>query len=171
MNASCEVTFSNLPDEARLWIIALEGAPEDLQSLLLEIQRFLEQWTSHNRPIRSAAMLKSNRFLLISGEIPGGAISGCGIDALMHSVEEISTDKNCRVLSPMLMYYRTKDGSVDFAPRNEFCKMVTQGLVSPETQVFNPGIHTLKELREGNFDLPLSRSVYARIFPIQATAT
>ncbi|MCY4159338.1 MAG: hypothetical protein OXE92_03330 [Bacteroidetes bacterium] len=168
MNEPHETIFPDLPDEARLWIVALDGAREDLWDLLSETQLFLEQWTSHGRSIQSEIALKSNRFLLIAGIIPGGTISGCGIDALMRAIDEIAVNRNCSVLSSMLIYYRMADGTVDFAPRSQFRNLVNQGLISPETPVFNPGIYTLNELRMGNFELPLVNSVYARVFQLPA---
>ena len=169
MSEPREMIFPSLSNEAHLWIIALDGKHTDIRDLLTQTQLFLEQWTSHGRPIRSEAMLKSNRFLLVAGEIPGSTISGCGVDALMHAVEEISAKKNCRILSPMLVFYRTEHGTVDYVSRNQAREMIHQGLISLETIVFNPGIYTLCALRTGEFEMPLSDSVYARIFRIPTT--
>ncbi len=170
MHSSHETILPDRTDQARLWVIPLEGTQPDLQNLLAQVQLFLEEWTSHGRAIESSATLYSNRFLLIAGEIAGGTISGCGIDALMNSVEEISENHHCRILSSMFIYYRSEHGGVDFASRSQFRKLIAQDLISPETSVFNPGIHTLIALRAGEFELPLCNSVYARIFRIPATA-
>lgn len=170
MHSSRETILSDRSDQARLWVIPLEGTHTDLQNLFAQVQLFLEEWTSHGRVIQSSAVLYSDRFLLIAGEIAGGTISGCGIDALMNAVEEISGNHHCRVLSPMFIYYRAEHGGIDFASRSQFQKMMSQDLVSPKTSVFNPGIHTLNALRAGEFELPLCNSVYARIFRIPTTA-
>ena len=170
MHPSCETILPDRSDQARLWVIPLEGTHTDLQNLFAQVQLFLEKWTSHGRTIQSSAALYSDRFLLIAGEIAGGTISGCGIDALMNAVEEISKNHHCRILSSMFIYYRAEHGGIDFASRSQFRKMMAQDLVSPETNVFNPGIHTLNVLRAGEFELPLYNSVYARIFRIPATA-
>ncbi len=170
MHLPRETILPDRSDQARLWAIPLEGTHTDLQNLLTQVQLFLEEWTSHGHTIQSSAALHSNRFLLIAGEIAGGTISGCGIDSLMNAVEEISENHHCRVLSSMFIYYRAEHGRVDFASRSQFRKMMAQDLISPETSIFNPGIHTLSTLRAGEFELPLCNSVYARIFRIPATA-
>ncbi len=169
MSLSREVIFPDLSDDAHLWVIALDGKQADLRKLLLQTQLFLEQWTSHGRPIQGAAMIKSDRFLLVAGEIPGGTISGCGIDALMHAVEEISANKDCPILSSMLIFYRTEHGAIHFASRSQFREQIRQGLITPATHVFNLGTCTLGALRTGEFERPLCDSVYARLFRIPAT--
>lgn len=157
-----------LSDEARLWVLPLEGTPVALQNLWTQIQLFLQQWTSHGRAIECASQLVSHRFLLIAGEIPGGTVSGCGIDALMHAVEENSVKHNCRVLSSLLIYHRSAQGTIEFHPRGRFRGMIAEGLISGHTPVFNPGLHTLRALRAGEFELPLQDSVYARIFQLHS---
>ena len=65
----------HLSDEARLWVIALDGDESGLQGLLARTRQFIEQWVSHGRPVQGAAMLGANRFLLVAGEVADGAIS------------------------------------------------------------------------------------------------
>lgn len=169
MHSSRESILPDRSDQAQLWVIPLEGTHTDLQNLLAQVQLFLEEWTSHGRSIESSTTLYLNRFLLIAGEIASGTISGCGIDALINAVEEFSKNHNCRILSSMLIYYRAEHGGIDFTSRSQFRTMIAQDLISPKTSIFNPGIHTLNALREGDFELPLCDSVYARIFRIPAT--
>ena len=144
--------------------MALDGDESGLKGLLTRTQQFIEQWVSHGRPVQGAAVLEANRFLLVAGEIAGGAISGCGIDTLMHAIEEASTIENCQLLSSMLIYYRSENGQVNFVSRGNFRKMVSEGLISSTTKVFNPGICTLGALRAKEFELPLAESVYSRMY-------
>ena len=166
MRQSCQSIFPSLSDHAQLWVVPLEGTPVAFARLLHQIRLTLESWTSHGRAVQSSTTVLFNRFLLIAGEIPGSTVSGCGIDSLMHSVEEASTHSNCRMLSPMLMYYLREKESVAIAPRGQFRRMIAEGKISSTTRVFNPGVHTLRELRTNKFELPLSESVYAQIFQI-----
>ena len=171
MSPASDHILHHLSDEARLWVIALDGDESGLQGLLTRTQQFIEQWVSHGRPVQGAAVLEANRFLLIAGEVAGGAISGCGIDTLMHAIEEASTIENCQSLSPMLIYYRSESGQVNYVSRGNFRKMVSAGLISSATKVFNPGIYTLGALRAKEFELPLADSVYSRMYRTPATAT
>lgn len=170
MSPASDHILHHLSDEAHLWVIALDGDETGLQGLLARTQQFIEQWVSHSRPVQGAAVLEANRFLLVVGEVAGGAISGCGIDALMRAIKEASTIENCRLLSSMLIYYRSESDQVNYVSRGNFRKMVSEGLISSTTKVFNPGIYTLGALRTGEFELPLADSVYSRIYCTPETA-
>jgi hypothetical protein len=169
MSPASDHILHHLSDDASLWIIALDGDETGLRDLLTRTQEFIEQWVSHSRPVQGAAVLEANRFLLVAGEVAGGAISGCGIDALMRAIKEAATIENCRLLSPMLIYYRSESGQVNYASRGNFRKMVSEGLIRPSTKVFNPGIHTLGTLRAKEFELPLADSVYGRMYRTPVT--
>lgn len=171
MSPASDQILHHLSDEARLWVIPLDGDKSGLQGLLTRTQQFIEQWVSHGRPVQGAAVLEANRFLLIAGEVAGGAISGCGIDALMRAIKEASTIENCRLLSSMLIYYRSESGQVNYVSRGNFRKMVSEGLISSTTRVFNPGIYTLGALRAKEFELPLADSVYSRMYRAPVAAT
>lgn len=170
MSSESDYILHHLSNEARLWVIALDGDETGLQGLLTRTRQFIEQWVSHSRPVQGAAVLEANRFLLVAGEVAGGAISGCGIDALMHAIKEASTTEHCRLLSSMLIYYRSESGQVDYVSRGNFRKMVSEGLISSTTKVFNPGIYTLGALRAKEFELPLADSVYSRMYRTPVTA-
>ncbi|MDE2771539.1 MAG: hypothetical protein OXI44_10300 [Bacteroidota bacterium] len=171
MSPASDHILHDLSDEARLWVIALDGDETGLQGLLTRTQQFIEQWVSHGRPVQGAAVLEANRFLLVAGEVAGGAISGCGIDALMHAIQEASMIENCRLLSSMLIYYRSESGQVNYTSRANFRKIVSEGLISSTTRVFNPGIYTLGALRAKEFELPLADSVYSRMYRAPVAAT
>ena len=171
MSPASDQILHHLSDEARLWVIALDGDESGLQGLLTRTQQFFEQWVSHGRPVQGAAVLEANRFLLIAGEVAGGAISGCGIDALMRAIKEAATIENCQLLSSMLIYYRSESGEVNYVSRGNFRKMVSEGLISSTTKVFNPGIFTLRVLRGKEFELPLADSVYGLMYRAPVTAT
>ncbi len=171
MDQSYSSLFPNLSDGARLWIFVLKGAPADLKKLLTHTRSFLTEWTSHGRSIQSQAVLVADQFLFVCGEIANGTISGCGIDALMNALEESSVALNCHQLSPMLMYFRSKNGTVASASRSQFREMLNQGLIHPDTKIFNLGIHTLHALRTGEFERPFSESVFAKIFRSPTTTS
>jgi len=166
MRSSSQPFFPDLSQEAQIWITSVDGPAEDLNKILNQIQVYLPKWTSHGRSVLSSAMVHTNRFLIVAGEIPDSNVSGCGIDSLIHEIESIVQSHQSKILSPMLIYYRTLSGEVEFVTRNQFRDMLSQEVTSQKTQVFNPGIHTLAQLRGGEFERPLSESVYAQMFRV-----
>src|SRR4051812_45258113 len=61
------VRFSELPDSARIWAFGSEapitGAVAD--TLLAEVDQYLDQWKAHGFPLKAAREWKENRFLVI----------------------------------------------------------------------------------------------------------
>ena len=162
--------FPGIPDSARVWIFALEGSPADLQSVLGDLQRFADSWLSHNRAVSAACTLLENRFLVVSGHIPGSDVSGCGVDAMTNSVEEAARRAKCRLISPVRVLYRSKDGVICHVSRSEFRQLLQAEVVTASTTVFNPGLSTVGELRAGHFEEPLAESCYARLFRVAQPA-
>ena len=169
MRSSNQSFFSDLSKEAQIWITPVDGSAEALNKILGQTQAYLTRWTSHGRSIVSSAMLYSDRFLIVAGEIPGGNVSGCGIDALVHEIASIVQTHQGKILSPMFIYYRSQNREVDYVTRGQFRDMLSQGVISQETHVMNTGLYMLGHLRMGEFERPLSESVYAQIFRVPET--
>ncbi|MDZ4701202.1 MAG: hypothetical protein SH809_15940, partial [Rhodothermales bacterium] len=80
--------FDQLPGSSRLWIYALDRPLTDAESATLSdrVDAFIRNWNSHGRPVNAGYEFRHNQFVLIAGVIPGGNISGCGIDASVHAL-------------------------------------------------------------------------------------
>ena len=165
--------FPSLPDKARCWIYVAERPfTEDEQASLLEaLQAFFAGWASHGRPVQGTATTLEDRFLVVAGVIPGGEISGCGIDASVHAVEEAAGRLGVAWSSPLLVLYRDAEGAIHSLPRSAFRKRVADGTVTAETRVFDVSLTTLGQLRNGTFEKPAGASWHARVFRIPELAS
>ncbi len=163
--------LSALSDDARLWIYPAERplSPSEQTELRDVLDRFCMGWASHGRPVRGAAEVLYDRFLVIAAEIPGGDISGCGIDASSEIVRKTGQGLGIEWLSSLVVFYRDGDG-VRALPRPAFRGLVRDGSVSGRTPVFDLGIGTLGELRAGRFERPASETWHARVFGLQEAA-
>lgn len=157
-----------LPDAARCWIyVAERRLSEAEQTALLDaLETFFEGWVSHGRPVQGAATCLDERFLAVAGVLTEGTLSGCGIDASVHAVEEAAQRLGVAWASPLLVFYRDDDGAVKSLPRSAFKKLVADGTVTAETRVFDVSLMTLGQLRNGAFEQPAGTSWHARVFRI-----
>ena len=158
-----------LPDAARCWIYVAERPLTEAEqtALLNALETFFEGWVSHGRPVHGAATCLDDRFLVVAGTLmQEGTISGCGIDASVHAVEEAAQRLGLRWASPLLVFYRDADDTVVSLPRSAFKKLVADGTVNAETQVFDVSLTTLGQLRSGGFEQPAGDSWHARVFRI-----
>lgn len=160
--------FPMLPDAARCWVYVAERRLTDAeQTALLEaLQAFFEGWASHGRPVQGAATCLDDRFLVVAGTLTQeGTLSGCGIDASVHAVEEAAQRLGVTWASPLRIFYRDGDAVISL-PRPTFKKCVADGTVTAETHVFDVSLTTLGQLRSGAFEQPAGASWHARVFRI-----
>ena len=164
--------FPTLPDHARLWIYAADRplSASEQADLLQTLRGFLTSWVSHGRPVQGRADVRHDRFLLLAGEVPGGEISGCGIDASVHAVEAAGAQFGITWLSPLGVFFRDASGGVRSLPRATFRKLVRTGEVTAETSVFDFTITTLGDVRRGRFERPAGETWHALVFKIPQPA-
>lgn len=165
--------FPDMPDDARLWI-HITNRPltdEEQRALTNRIRQFAEGWTSHNRPVRGAVEMVDDRVLLIAATIDEGpAISGCGIDAVTHAVEEAAQALKFDWASPLDVFYRDDDGRLQQCSRSEFRTRIENEGLTTETIVLDPSVMNVGELREGAVEQPARSAWHARVFDLPEPA-
>lgn len=163
----------SLPDDARVWIYASDRALDEVeQARLVEVlDSFCENWRSHGRRVESAATVLEGRFAVIAGDIPDGDISGCGIDASVHALDQAANEIGLMWLPALAVHYREQNGSITSVSRAEFRSMVRSGRVTPRTPVFDVSIETLRALRAGRFEQPAEATWHGRVFRLIDTAS
>lgn len=160
--------FSSLSDEARLWIYAVDRPLEAEEMINIEssLDGFIEGWHSHGRKVKAESAILYNRFILIAAEIPEAEISGCGIDASVHAIESIGQSNGFSLLSGLIVYYKDSSDSIHAVSRSAFRQLVRAARVSAATVVFDPGITSLTEFKEGGFELQAGSSWHSMVFRI-----
>lgn len=155
-----------LPDHSRIWLYAADRSLDggELRRLLEHLDAFCSDWQSHGRPVKSAAAVIESRFAVIAGEIPGGDISGCGIDASVHALDRAAEDLDVSWLPALAVHYRDEDGAIHSVSRPEFRNLVREDRISGSTSVFDVSITTLRELREGMLEQPAASTWHNSVF-------
>lgn len=160
--------FSELPDEARLWIFASDRplTEAESQALLEALRPFLNRWQAHGLPVHEQAAVLHQRFLLLAGHVPGGEISGCSIDAATDAVHAAGQSLGIHWMSPLVVFYRDAEGIVQHTSRAGFRRLITEGKVTADTPVFDLSLTTVGALRQGAFEKPAGQSWHARVFSL-----
>ena len=86
------------PDESRVWIYQADRPFEedDIQKINDEIDRFCEQWTSHNRDLRALGGVMHDQFIVLVVDETQASTSGCSIDKSVAFVKSLEWDlRNC----------------------------------------------------------------------------
>jgi hypothetical protein len=158
------VPFDTLPDSARIWVFAsdrpLLGASAD--KLLAAVDQFLSEWKAHGVPLRCGREWRDGRFLAVGVDITAEHASGCSIDGLFRTLQQLEKTIGSRLVGGGRVFYRTKSG-IEMATPEQFSERVKGGDVALETPVFDISLTDAAHWRT-RFEQPAGRSWTARFF-------
>lgn len=166
-------TFSEMPDQARLWIFA---APQPLEESAEEwlrdhVGRFVAQWTAHGAPVAGAYDIRESQFLLVAADEAATGVSGCSIDALSRTLKQAESELGTTLLdAASRVWYRDADGAVTSVPRAEFRQAVNSGEIGEDTLVFDNTAATVGAVRGGQWERPMRESWHAQAFRVGTSA-
>lgn len=136
------VSFDQMPDSARLWVFAsdkeLAGAPAD--TLLAAVDQFLAGWRAHGVPLRCAREWRDRRFLAIGVDVNEENASGCSIDGLFRTLQQLQREIGTQLVGGGRVFYRTRSGDVETTTREDFSARVKRGEITPATPVFDTSL-------------------------------
>jgi hypothetical protein len=161
------VSFSELPDDARLWIFAADRNLDDdeLDRLTGALDRFVEGWVAHGAPVVGGYEVREGRFVLVASDERATGVSGCSIDALHRALKELEGGLGVRLTDRAPVWFRDAEGRVRTAARSEFREMAQAGEVSASTPVFDPTLTQVGEVRAGGWERPAGEGWHARLLP------
>lgn len=149
------VSFDSLPDEARVWVFGSDRAltGDDAERLLSEVDRFLAQWKAHGIPLTSARDWRNEHLLTIGVDSTREGASGCSIDGLFRVLQAVERPLSARLVGGGRVFYRDPTGEVRCVPRDRLRELVTTGVLTGDTVVFDTGLTTAGEWR-ARFEAP-----------------
>jgi hypothetical protein len=152
------VPFEKLPDSARVWVFAsdrtLDGAPAD--TLLASVDRFLSQWKAHGSPLTCARDWRADQFLAVGVDVNAENASGCSIDGLFRTLQELERELGARLVGGGRVFYRDASG-IQLATRQELMTRIASGAVSKDTAMFDTSLTDAESWRT-KFELPAAES-------------
>jgi hypothetical protein len=158
------VPFESLPDSARVWVFAsdkpLSGAGAD--TLLAAVDRFLSEWKAHGVPLRAARDWRDARFLAVGVDVTAENASGCSIDGLFRTLQQLEREIGSTLVGGGRVFYRTRAG-IETASREQFAERVKEGEVGRETPVFDTSVTAAAAWRT-RFEAPAGVGWTARLF-------
>lgn len=160
------VAFSDIPDDARVWVFASSHAlAGDAESALLrDVDEFLSGWRAHGAPLGAARDWRDRQFLAITVDPRSADASGCSLDALFRAFKTLERDMAVTMLGGGRVFYRDADGAVQMTDRAGFDALAASGRVAGETPVFDTSVTTAADWRT-RFEIPASQSWHATLLP------
>lgn len=155
------VDFKDLPQTSRVWIFQSNRSftPDEMSEIQQELKTYINQWKSHNVPLRASFEVRYHRFLIVAAD-DDQHLGGCSIDDMVRFIQQLEKKYQVDLLDKMNVSF--KHGQfIAYKPLSEFRKMVQQKSVSAQTIVFNNLVTNIEEYQ--NFwEVPLSESWHSR---------
>ncbi|WP_288004472.1 hypothetical protein [Thermonema sp.] len=146
MKDTMNTSFEQMPADARLWVYPA-GRPlssTEQQSLLQEVHTFLQNWRAHGKPLRAAATVVEDYFLLVAADPHAEPPSGCSIDAQVGFIRQLAQHYDLAFLERGRVYFRAA-GGIDYLPLGAVKEAVTEGRLTAETPVYKQEAATKAE--------------------------
>ena len=159
------IDFHDLPDHSRIWVFPASRTltEDETRSLLAQVDAFLAGWAAHGQPLRSGHLLVDERFLLVGVDEDAEAPSGCSIDALVNRLEASGSALGISLLDHAPVWFRSGE-TVRSVSRAEFRSLVQDGVVTPDTRVFDTSLTRMTDLRGEGLERAARDSWHGRAF-------
>jgi hypothetical protein len=143
------VPFDQLPDDARVWVFASDRplTGEDAERLLGAVDQFLARWAAHGQPLTTARDWTNDRFLAIAVDQRDAHASGCSIDGLFRSLQQLGGEIGANLVGGGRVHFRDAAGAIRTVARHEFSEQAARGTVTGQTVVFDPTVATAGDWR------------------------
>ena len=156
------VEFNTLPENARVWIYQCSRSfsEDELESIRLELDSFLENWTAHGNNLNAGYEIRYKRFIVIALDQSSQSATGCSIDASVHFIQNLEKKYDVLLLDKMNVSYKQGE-FVAYKSLVDFKAMAKQKAISKNTIVFNNLVTNKEEYLE-HWEVPASESWHAR---------
>jgi hypothetical protein len=160
------VPFETLPANARVWVFASDApiAGEQAELLLGVVDDYLGAWRAHGQPLTCGRVWRDDRFLAVAVDQTDAYASGCSIDGLFRTLQQLQQRLGASLVGGGRVFYRTSGGAVTSVARDEFARLGEEGQVTGATAVFDPTVATAAEWAT-RFETEAASSWHAQLLP------
>jgi len=152
-------TFNTFPQHARTWAYQSSRDLSDAEAAELRTlaRTFTNEWHSHGAPLKAAADVLYNRFLIMMVDEDANAAGGCSIDSSVQQIRSIQQKLNIDLLNRMDLAYLNSDNELETVHASKIADAFEHGALTEETTVFNNMVTSKAEL-EKEWRIPLVKS-------------
>ena len=98
--------FHKLPEKSRIWLYAAESALSKYQKnyILNVISEDLNSWNAHKQPLTAGVTILENHFIVIALDESKNAASGCSIDTLQNTIQNIEKELSISLMNRLNVF-------------------------------------------------------------------
>ena len=138
--------INEMSPASRVWVFQGDrtfSSDEEL-NIQSECEKFLANWASHGSQLESAFEIKFSRFVVVAVDEEKALASGCGIDKLVHFMQDFGKKLNIDFFNRMIVVYRNENEIVS-APLHQFWALRKAGLITDQSVVFDNLVKTVQD--------------------------
>jgi len=151
--------FDGFAPNSRAWVYQASRNLTDAEAA--EVKKlagtFAADWKSHGAPLKAAADVLYNRFLVMMVNEDAGSASGCSIDSSVAQIRSIEQKLNIDLFNRMNLAYLNSDNELETVHANKVSEAFEHGALNEQTVVFNNMVTSYSEL-QSNWRIPLVKS-------------
>ena len=105
------VDFNTTADQSRIWIYAAEHKLTNDQEnhILKPISDYLQNWEAHKVPLTAGVTILENRFIVVALDDSKNAASGCSIDTLQNTIQELENELSISLLNRLNVFCKIRE--------------------------------------------------------------
>ena len=103
--------FHTIPKESRIWIYASEiKLSQDQQYYILNhISTHLNSWNAHKITLTAGVIILENHFIVVALDDSKNAASGCSIDTLQNTIQELENELSISLLNRLNVFGKIRE--------------------------------------------------------------
>jgi hypothetical protein len=152
------IPYEQLAPTSKTWVFLAERefTQPEVKILTDSLTAFTDNWLSHGSLVKGHYKVLHNRFIVFFADEDGEAMCGRAVDASVRFIKDIEMKFGLALLNRNLVAYQ-KDGKVFSCTLNELSHLSEEGIINPDTIMFNNLVATKADF-EKNWMIPLSSS-------------
>ena len=105
------VDFNTTNDQSRIWIYAAEQklTNEQENHILKAISDHLQNWEAHKVSLTAVVTILENHFIIIALDETKNGASGCSIDTLQNTIQNLEKELSVSLLNRLNVFCRIDD--------------------------------------------------------------
>ena len=121
------VDFNTTNEQSRIWIYAAEQklTNEQEEHILKSISDHLQNWEAHKVPLTAGVTILENHFIVVALDESENGASGCSIDTLQNTIQEIEKELSISLLNRLNVFCRVED-TIKCIPSTKLAENVNQ---------------------------------------------
>ena len=166
------MSLHTLPDQSRLWLLALESFPDLATEARLRhgLADILAQWRHKGQVYQGEGLLLEPQLIAVAEPNLATQPSGCAIDGMLRKVHRLVEQLRLDLVDPAASILVRRGGRLEAIPKADIQAGLDDGSLDGNTPVLDLSLYSLEDLRAGRLEAPLASTWVGRKYQVSVRA-